>query len=113
MNTLQRQIFKRVFWLTAAAYASIVSVFTATQILNHVNLLIGSSNAATRSLLLAALMLPDLTANLLPFAFLFGTIGVLAGMNAGSELVAIRSAGGGWSIVSVPIYALGLVLACV
>lgn len=113
MNTLQRQIFKRVFWLTAVAYASTVSVFTSTQILDHVNLLMGSSNAAARSLLLAALMLPDLTVNLLPFAFLLGTIGVLGSMNADSELVAIKSAGGGWSIVSAPIYLLGGLLAFV
>ena len=111
MNTLQRQIFKRVFSLTAVAYASTLAVFTSTQILDHVNLLMGSSNAAARSLLLASLMLPELTVNLLPFAFLFGTIGVLGGMNACSELVAIRSAGGGWSIVSVPIYVLGILLA--
>jgi lipopolysaccharide export system permease protein len=58
-------------------------------------------------------MMPELTVNLLPFAFLFGAIGVLGGMNAGSELVAIRSAGGGWSIVSVPIYTLGILLALI
>lgn len=105
---LQRYILVRAAILSGGALAALVAVVWVVQVLQRVDLVRTTATAAGDIFFIAALLLPDLAAGVLPFALLIGAVQALNGLNNDSERTVMAAAGASRMIVAKPIMALSL-----
>ncbi|UHD44441.1 LptF/LptG family permease [Aureimonas altamirensis] len=111
MKLLERYILRRAAVFSAASLAALVLVVWVVQVLQRVDLVRSTLGAVGDILWIALMLLPDLTAGVLPFAVLIGSIQALNGLNTDSERSVISAAGASQFLVAKPIILLGLVAA--
>ncbi len=109
MTLLERYLFKRAITYAAASLASLVLIVWIVQALSRIDIVKTSASAAGSIFWIALMLLPDLTAGVVPFAILIGAIQALNSLNTDSERPVIAASGASQSVIAKPIVALGLI----
>lgn len=113
MSLLERYIFRRALVFTLGSLASLVVIVWVVQALQRVDLVRTSASAAGNIFWIALMLIPDLSAGVIPFAVLIGAVQALNSLNADSERAVIAASGASNGVVVKPIMILALLGAAV
>ncbi|UUP19052.1 LPS export ABC transporter permease LptF [Nitratireductor thuwali] len=103
MKVIELYILRRTVAIFAAALAWVLVIVWTTQVLNRLDLVTSSGQAASTFFAVAALALPAVIPIIMPFAIGIAVAQTLATMNADSELVVVSAAGSPRTTIIRPI----------
>ncbi|MEO0921105.1 MAG: LptF/LptG family permease, partial [Pseudomonadota bacterium] len=93
MSTIERYIFRRVFFASFSAFAAMLAVVWITQAVTRIDFATGTAQSAFVFLTIMAYLTPQLISITLPFGILIGVVNVFNALNSDSELPVVASAG--------------------
>lgn len=108
MTTIERYIFRRVFFASVGAFGAILAVVWVTQAVTRVDLATSTGAAISAFLTMMLMLMPQFITLTLPFGLLIGTMNVLNTMNADSEMPVVAGTGMGRLSLARPLLILAL-----
>ncbi|MEO1749302.1 MAG: LptF/LptG family permease [Pseudomonadota bacterium] len=93
MSTIERYIFRRVFFASFSAFVAMLAVVWITQAVTRIDFATGTAQSAFVFLTIMAYLTPQLISITLPFGILIGVVNVFNALNSDSELPVVASAG--------------------
>jgi len=93
LSTIERYIFRRVFFASFSAFAAMLAVVWITQAVTRIDFATGTAQSAFVFLTIMAYLTPQLISITLPFGILIGVVNVFNALNSDSELPVVASAG--------------------
>lgn len=103
MRVAERYILGRVLSISTMTLGSLLVIVLITQVLIFVNVVTDSGEAILTFLGLAAMLVPSVTAVVVPFALLIGICHTLNTMHTDSEIVVLEAAGASHALLVRPV----------